>query len=384
MKLIYCISVCCLLVNHCIEAKNRDQALKYERLQHLDANVKQSNVFYSGKDGVNSYRIPSMVCTNKGSLLFFCEARKESWRDKSPTDLVMKRSVDQGITWEKMQVLIPGGRDAYMDPTPIVDRITGRILVFTSFWPEKDHSGMANKASMIYSDDDGETWSDVVDMTKELTIGGKNPCGFGPGIGFQMQGDRFKNRLVLPVRYITSAGVRSNHVVVSDDAGKTWKVGAEIGLGEYQVAEGQLNKLVCNMRYNTTKENNGLRATSTSVDGGFSWSEITYDTELPRAVCQACTYACHGILYYSGIEGGEKTKEYDERERLIFTRSMDGGKNWVDKKLLNKTSAGYSCIAHLKDGRIAIIFETAETPGFTRIGGKRPEGWMRLDLLILD
>ena len=44
----------------------------------------------------------------------------------------------------------------------------------------------------------------------------------------------------------------------------------------------------------------------------------------------------------------------------------------------------------LPDGRIAIIFEAADTQGFTRTAipntnpSKRPAGWMRLDLILLD
>ena len=36
-------------------------------------------VFSAGDDNVNSYRIPSLLTAKDGSLLVFCEARREIW-----------------------------------------------------------------------------------------------------------------------------------------------------------------------------------------------------------------------------------------------------------------------------------------------------------------
>jgi len=63
------------------------------------SDVKQITVFNSGDDGVNTYRIPSIVTAKDGSLLVFAEARYTSWQDKSYTDVVVKRSTDGGLTW---------------------------------------------------------------------------------------------------------------------------------------------------------------------------------------------------------------------------------------------------------------------------------------------
>jgi sialidase-1 len=41
-----------------------------------------------------------------GSLLVFCEARKQSLADASPTDMVLRRSLDGGRTWLPLQVLV--------------------------------------------------------------------------------------------------------------------------------------------------------------------------------------------------------------------------------------------------------------------------------------
>ncbi len=81
-----------------------------------------SDVFVAGADGVHTYRIPSLIVAPGGTLLAFCEARKTSGNDASPTDLVLRRSLDQGRSWEPMQIVVRGeGPEAIMNPCPVVD-----------------------------------------------------------------------------------------------------------------------------------------------------------------------------------------------------------------------------------------------------------------------
>lgn len=44
----------------------------------------QTEVFVSGRDGVHTYRIPALVVSPQGTLLVFCEARKQGIRDADP------------------------------------------------------------------------------------------------------------------------------------------------------------------------------------------------------------------------------------------------------------------------------------------------------------
>ena len=76
------------------------------------------DVFVSGADGYNTYRIPSLICTPEGTLLAFCEGRKFRGDDESPTNLVLKRSRDGGKTWRPMQVIVEAIPGAAADPTP--------------------------------------------------------------------------------------------------------------------------------------------------------------------------------------------------------------------------------------------------------------------------
>ena len=56
----------------------------------------QQVLFRSGTEKTHTFRIPALLRTGKGTVLIFCEARRESGRDHSNIDLVMKRSPDGG------------------------------------------------------------------------------------------------------------------------------------------------------------------------------------------------------------------------------------------------------------------------------------------------
>ena len=90
-----------------------------------------TDVFVSGTEGINTYRIPALLRSANGDLMVFCEARKESIADASPTALVLRRSLDNGRTWLPMQTLLSGeGSEAIMNPCPVVDGSTGTIVLF--------------------------------------------------------------------------------------------------------------------------------------------------------------------------------------------------------------------------------------------------------------
>lgn len=344
-------------------------------------------VFSAGDDNVNSYRIPSLLTAKDGSLLVFCEARRESWRDKSRTDVVVKRSTDNGKTWSVMQDLTKGDSGAYMDPTPILDSNTGRILLFTTFWPTNDHSGANNRAVLISSDDNGQTWSTPTDVTTELIPDGRRINGFGPGAGLQMVGEQYKGRLILPARISDAEGKVAHDVAIySDNHGETWNVGGDADDdNEFQIAESPNGVLSYNARVA------GARTVAYSTDGGETWSKAVKDPALPGVSkgCQASILGNGEKLYFSGIKGTTETPEYDERATLTLYKSENGGKKWNNGFVLYDKASGYSCMSFLPDGRMAIIFETADTQGFTRKSLpdtkplKRPAGWMRLDLILV-
>jgi len=57
-------------------------------------------LFDAGKGGYKLYRIPGIVVTRKGALLAYCEARKTGKSDWDTIDIMLRRSVDNGRTWD--------------------------------------------------------------------------------------------------------------------------------------------------------------------------------------------------------------------------------------------------------------------------------------------
>ena len=345
--------------------------------------IQKITVFSAGDDGIDSYRIPTFVTSQKGTLLLFAEARKISSTDKTPTDIALKRSEDYGKTWSNIHILTQSGQDAYMDPVAVVDKLTGRIFLFTSLWPADDHSTFGNTAWVLTSDDDGVSWTQPQEITEKIVEPNHFIGGFGPGAGIQMTGNRYNNRLIVPTRQ-TDGKISKNRAVYSEDHGVTWQIGkmAPDG-GEFQIAESPKNQLIYNLR-----AGKGKRVVSNSLDGGLSWSKSRIDFRLQSSVdyggCQGSILGIDNMLFYVGSAGGLGSENNEDRQNLFIYGSLDGGNSWENDYLLHNKSAGYSCITQLDDGRLAVVFESSDSDGFPKMTfANRPSGWMRLDVIIL-
>lgn len=84
-------------------------------------------LFVSGQEGYHTYRIPSLLVTEKGTVLAFCEARKNGGGDAGDIDLALRRSFDHGITWEPYRIIADLGPDTVGNPCAVQDRDTGTI-----------------------------------------------------------------------------------------------------------------------------------------------------------------------------------------------------------------------------------------------------------------
>lgn len=342
--------------------------------------IRQYTVFNAGDAGVNTYRIPVVVTTGDGTLIAACEARKESWKDKSPTDIAVKRSIDGGRTWSRIQFVTNGAKDryAFMDPCLLTDYETGKVFLFACRWPESPQDGTANVPFMLTSDDNGLTWTTPVSVKESFTLSSGYIDGFGPGSGIQMKGSKYVGRLIVPIR-LMDATTRRNRAVYSDDHGQTWTIGGRAPrVGEFQIAELPESKIYYNSRIA------GGRAACYSLNGGSTWGNDIIDENLPgiEKGCQGSVLGVNNVLLYSGIEGGTATSLYDDRCKLKLFESLDSGASWGKNYLLYEKAAGYSCLTRLKTGEIAILFEAGDESGFIKTA-VRNAGWMRLDLIIL-
>jgi sialidase-1 len=71
--------------------------------------LESSEVFPPGMNGITRYRIPGIVVTHKGTILAYCEARKDSGADWGEIEIHLRRSVDGGTTWLPSQIIAHHG-----------------------------------------------------------------------------------------------------------------------------------------------------------------------------------------------------------------------------------------------------------------------------------
>jgi sialidase-1 len=306
-------------------------------------------LFAAGKDGYHTYRIPALAVTAKGTVLAFCEGRKNNASDRGDIDLMYKRSTDGGVTWSPTMLLYEEGGDAKIvigNPCVVVDG-DAVVLVFTR---------NARDVFVTRSDDDGTNWSKPHEITTQVFQKGWTWFVAGPGNGIVMQKGPHPGRLVVPcdhrVKIFKDEGpALRSHAIYSDDHGKTWKSGAatDSHMNECAVAERQDGSLLMNMRSYRGK---GQRATAVSTDGGETWAPCVDEPALPDPVCQG-----------SLIRGTDKTLLFsnaaDPKRRVNLTvrMSSDDGKTWPVAKTICKGPSAYSALAQLADGTILLAYE---------------------------
>lgn len=350
---------------------------------HAGPGPRLVRTFVGGTDGYDTYRIPALIATSGGTLLAFCEGRRNGRSDTGDIDLLLKRSTDGGKTWSGSQIVWDDGANTCGNPCPVVDRTTGAVWLSMTWNHGQDkEQEILNGASrdtrrvfVSHSDDEGLTWS----KPREITATVKPPewrwYATGPGVGIQLaQGPR-PGRLLIPCDHsLISADAKGSdyrsHVIFSDDHGQSWQWGGVIGpaVNECQVVELLGGKLMMNMR--NYDRSHTTRAVATSEDAGATWSPVWHDPALVEPICQA------SFLRYT-------RQPPDERSGLLFANpahapaggrrdmtvrmSYDEGQTWPVHRVLWAGPAAYSSLAVLPDGRIACLFEAGDKQPYERI-----------------
>ena len=341
-----------------------------------------TNVFVSGADEYHTYRIPALLVTSKGTLLAFCEGRKNSRSDTGDIDLLVKRSADGGKTWSEQQVVWDDGRNTCGNPCPVVDQTTG-VIWLPMTWNHgedneneiKQNTGKDTRRVFVtHSDDDGRTWAKPQEITAAVKRSDWRWYATGPGVGIQLTRGPWKGRLLIPCDHSLvlpdDPDGYNSHVIYSDDHGRSWRLGGIIrpAVNECQVVELTDGTLLINMR--NYDRSTTTRAIATSADGGLTWSAVRHDPALVEPICQA------SLLRYT-------MQPQDDRSRLLFSNpahaepgqrrdmtirmSEDEGKTWPLSRVLWPGAAAYSCLAVLPGGGIACLFEAGDKNPYERI-----------------
>lgn len=241
---------------------------------------------------------------------------------------------------------------------------------------------------VMHSDDEGKTWSTARSLEDQLKGGDAAPVmgwyATGPQHGIQMVHGEHAGRLVAGISYEGGHGA----IIYSDDDGETWTQGqglagpeefehfSEVGVEE--TAEGHL--LAIGRGSTSDRAPDQSRAAARSTDGGETFVSERFETvpdlETTPGVQGALlnrdrTVGEPGdrLLYSAPSQGDER------RDMAVFT-SEDAGASWSRAVDVDSVRAGYSDMAVLDEDVLGLLHEAGEESGDAR---DRID-WHRLDL----
>lgn len=367
-----------------------------------------TTLFESGKDGYASYRIPGVVVTAKGTVLAYCEARKNNANDWGRIDVMLRRGTDGGKSWSVPVLMAENDGTFANNPTALEKKLVkpgeftignpvaiacrnGAVLFI--------HCIENMRCLCRRSDDDGATFAKPIDITNAFEEFSADYAwkviATGPGHGIELK----SGRLVVPFWMSLSTG-RGAHrpsavaTIYSDDGGATWKRGAIVcdnpdplvnpsETVAVQLADG---RVMLNIR-SESKANR--RAVSFSADGASGWTKPEFVEELKEPICMASIVRLSEtpprLLFANpdNLDGpAGKTMQPGqgrERKNLTIKLSRDEGKSWPVSKVLDAGMSAYSDLAVLPDGTVLCFYEKGTPEGrgyqFLTLARVRPE-WL--------
>ena len=327
----------------------------------------QKPIYRSGTEGYHTLRIPAIVVTTKGTILAFCEGRRHSMSDTGEIEIVLKRSLDGGETWSKLQVIWSDPGNTCGNPCPVVDSETGTVWLFMNHNLGCDDirqiiAGTSKGTRTVWatmSNDDGASWRDPIELTAATKAPDWRWHSTGPGSGVRLR----SGRLIIPCCVTPVADERfHSYVIYSDDHGETWHHGEptpDCNVTECEAVELEDGALLLNMRSHDTRPH--CRATALSKDAGLTWSEASQDQKLIEPFCQGSIRR----LTWPEDDGRSRilfSNPADPEARMNMTVriSYDGCKTWPAAKQLHAGPSAYSCLAVLADGTAACLYEAGK------------------------
>ena len=258
------------------EVKTRSQLFEREDLvKKLPEGAQvtdKKDIFESGvngkpnKEGINSYRIPALLRTDKGTLIAGADERRLHHLDWGDIGMVVRRSEDKGKTWgNKIVISNPRDNSEAKDsgaPSPVnIDMVlvqdpeTKRIFSIYDMFPEgKAVFAMPDKLEKAYEKigdksyqilyksgekgyytirENGEVYNSQNQKTEyHVVVDPKNP-------GYSDKGDMYKGKDLIGNVYFSQstknpfrvANISYLWMSYSDNDGKTWSAPTDITPG---------------------------------------------------------------------------------------------------------------------------------------------------------
>ncbi len=348
---------------------------------------------------VTGFRIPALVTSNAGTLIGAYDVRYDGYGDlQGDIDVGVKRSTDGGKTWSPLIIAMDMGITGYEaevaagtmtekqarlnngigDPCLLVDENTGRLFCFAVWthghYNDPDRRSLAWAAKgfeidetpqfmMVYSDDDGITWSAPVNITRQIKKYDWRMTFQGPGRGITMK----DGTLVIPIQH--QEGTQKNMhnlyplnsgIAYSTDHGETWHAHnfAHTITSESAVAEIEPGVLLLTMRDETDSH---YRRNYYTTDLGRTWTEHASNGKLLDSTCEASILHVDANKNILGKDLVLFSNPHNtSRSRMTIQASEDKGVTWSHSLLIDSGgSLGYSCLTMIDPATVGILYESS-------------------------
>lgn len=352
--------------------------------------------------GYHTFRIPALLAVPRidlgrddaagaasgaAVLLAFCEGRVASASDSGQIDLVLRRSVDGGQSWEPLQVVASAEGKTCGNPVPILDPASGDVVLLSmqngaEATAEELGSGTASAedARRVFvqrSADLGLTWTDRVEITDSVRRDDWSWYATGPCHGIALAHGEHRGRLLAPTNHNRVPGpgaddpdhprYNGGHCIYSDDGGRTWQRGfvdendgTAINANETTVAELADGRLIFNAR--NYKADGAPRLQAESVDGGATLSVPYADVdEITAPDIQGAMITVDGERLLLS------TPAHPERRRDLTVFVSDDAQRWRPGALIKPGPAGYSDLALLDPTHVGLVYEAGEDSSHDQI-----------------
>ena len=363
-------------------------------------------IFVTNRGGI-PYRIPAIAMASNGNLIAVADYRHSGSDigvvNNGRIDLHARISKTNGASWGSRFSIVEGqGANSpdfmhvgFGDPAIVADRESNRVLVLSCAGNVSFQNGTRNNHQNIarfYSEDNGATWSDPVDIADAIYAMWDN-SSHGPVMAmFVGSGKIHQSRYVKVGNYYrlycavllkNKNATYTNFVLYSDDFGGSWKVlggvdNAPIPSGgdEPKVEELPNGNVIISSRINGGRDFNifaftdkeaatgswGTRATSNSSNNGVvaqgnsTNGEILIFPAVRKEDNREVWLALQSVPFGSGrnnvgIYYKELASESDYNTPANFAKDWDG------RHQASYLGSAYSTMCMQQDSTIAFLYE---------------------------
>lgn len=349
--------------------------------------------------GYHTFRIPALLAVPRidldshraaagtAVLLAFSEGRVASASDSGQIDLVLRRSVDGGQTWEPLQVVAGAEGKTCGNPVPVLDPASGDVVLLSmqngaEATAEELGSGTASAedARRVFvqrSADLGLTWTERVEITDSVKRDDWSWYATGPCHGIALAHGEHRGRLLVPANHnrVPAPGANDpdhpryngGHCIYSDDGGRTWQRGfvdendgTAINANETTVAELDDGRVIFNAR--NYKADGAPRLQAESTDGG-----ATLSVHYADAAGISAPDIQGAMITVDGRRLLLSTPAHPERRQDLTVFVSDDARHWRPGALIKSGPAGYSDLALLDPAHVGLLYESGEDSSHARI-----------------